>query len=135
KRGEQMVMRMWKAQATANGTNDYIQHATKVVFPKVSAIERRGVFGFQLSDFRLEFRFIAGSLPVFKALSTGSGYDPAEGFHASILKAIHARHRILILLCFKDANKCSQLRTKALRLSRKCECPLTDQPRNAPVIA
>ena len=39
KRGESnMIMRMWKARATANGANAYVQHATKIVFPKVSAI-------------------------------------------------------------------------------------------------
>jgi heme-degrading monooxygenase HmoA len=40
-----MIMRMWKARATANRADDYIQHATKVVFPKVNAIEgHRGAY-------------------------------------------------------------------------------------------
>jgi heme-degrading monooxygenase HmoA len=34
-----MIMRMWKARATATRAEDYVQHATKVVFPKVSAIK------------------------------------------------------------------------------------------------
>jgi heme-degrading monooxygenase HmoA len=34
-----MIMRMWKARATARGAEDYVRHATNVVFPKVSAIE------------------------------------------------------------------------------------------------
>jgi heme-degrading monooxygenase HmoA len=46
-----MIMRMWKAQATRSGADEYIQHATKKVFPKIRGIEgyrgeyllRRGV--------------------------------------------------------------------------------------------
>jgi heme-degrading monooxygenase HmoA len=34
-----MIMRMWKARATATRAEDYVQHATNVVFPKVSAIK------------------------------------------------------------------------------------------------
>jgi len=40
-----MIMRMWKARATARRAEDYVQHATEVVFPKVSAIEEhRGAY-------------------------------------------------------------------------------------------
>jgi heme-degrading monooxygenase HmoA len=40
-----MIMRMWKARAMARRAEDYVQHATKVVFPKVSAIEEhRGAY-------------------------------------------------------------------------------------------
>jgi heme-degrading monooxygenase HmoA len=40
-----MIMRMWKARATPNGADGYVQHATKVVFPKVSAVQgHRGAY-------------------------------------------------------------------------------------------
>ena len=34
-----MVLRMWKARSTVKLAADYIEHATKVVFPKVRTIE------------------------------------------------------------------------------------------------
>jgi heme-degrading monooxygenase HmoA len=34
-----MILRMWKARATASQASDYIQHATNIVFPKLRAIE------------------------------------------------------------------------------------------------
>jgi heme-degrading monooxygenase HmoA len=34
-----MVVRMWKARSTANRVDDYINHATKIVFPRIHAIE------------------------------------------------------------------------------------------------
>jgi uncharacterized protein len=34
-----MIVRMWKAQSTSSGADEYIQHATKRVFPKIRAIE------------------------------------------------------------------------------------------------
>lgn len=34
-----MVLRMWKARSTASGAADYIQHATRTVFPKIRAIQ------------------------------------------------------------------------------------------------
>jgi hypothetical protein len=34
-----MILRMWKARSTSR-TEEYIQHATKVAFPKIRAIER-----------------------------------------------------------------------------------------------
>jgi heme-degrading monooxygenase HmoA len=45
RRESNMIMRMWKARTTASRADDYIQHATKVVFPKVNAIEgHRGAY-------------------------------------------------------------------------------------------
>src|SRR6516164_11839814 len=34
-----MILRMWKARSTTSRTEAYIHHATKVVFPKLRAIE------------------------------------------------------------------------------------------------
>lgn len=34
-----MILRMWKARATASQASDYIQHATNVVFPTLRTIE------------------------------------------------------------------------------------------------
>jgi uncharacterized protein len=34
-----MILRMWKARATRSGADEYIQHATKKVFPKIRGIE------------------------------------------------------------------------------------------------
>lgn len=40
-----MILRMWNARATAKRANDYVHHATTVVFPKVQAITgHRGAF-------------------------------------------------------------------------------------------
>jgi len=40
-----MMMRMWKARAMARRAQDYVQHATKVVFPTASAIAgHRGAY-------------------------------------------------------------------------------------------
>ena len=33
-----MILRMWRAQTTANKADEYIQHATKKVFPSLRAI-------------------------------------------------------------------------------------------------
>ena len=33
-----MILRMWKARSTESRAGEYIQHATKVVFPKIRAI-------------------------------------------------------------------------------------------------
>jgi len=34
-----MILRMWKARSTTSRTEAYIHHATKVVFPRLRAIE------------------------------------------------------------------------------------------------
>ena len=40
-----MIMRMWRAQSTAEKVDQYVRHATKKVFPALRAIERhRGTY-------------------------------------------------------------------------------------------
>lgn len=40
-----MIMRMWRAQSTAEKVDEYVRHATKKVFPALRAIEgHRGTY-------------------------------------------------------------------------------------------
>jgi uncharacterized protein len=44
-KGQGMILRMWRARATVEKSGDYIEHATKKVFPSLSAIEgHRGAY-------------------------------------------------------------------------------------------
>lgn len=44
-KGEGMILRMWKGRATAEKSGEYIEHATKRVFPALAAIEgHRGAY-------------------------------------------------------------------------------------------
>jgi uncharacterized protein YciI/heme-degrading monooxygenase HmoA len=44
-KGQGTILRMWRARATVEKSSDYIEHATKKVFPSLSAIEgHRGAY-------------------------------------------------------------------------------------------
>jgi heme-degrading monooxygenase HmoA len=43
--GKRMILRMWKGRATVEKSREYIEHATKKVFPALAAIEgHRGAY-------------------------------------------------------------------------------------------
>src|SRR5437867_11922917 len=72
-----MILRMWKARATADRADDYIQHATKVVFPKLSAIAgHRGAYLLRRNEERDVQSIVLTLWNSLEAICTFSGPAP-----------------------------------------------------------
>jgi len=75
-----MILRMWKARATADRADDYIQHATKVVFPKLSAIAgHRGAYLLRRNEERDVELIVLTLWDSMEAICTFAGPEPNRG--------------------------------------------------------